>query len=80
MKQKSPEYIEFVDHSAAAGWMGEHTKFPPAMTCIKAIGWVVKETSKWLCIAGAAEEDLSDSTTRQYIIKSCIRKRKKVKL
>ncbi len=80
MKRKAPEYIEFEDHSCASGWMEGHTVFAPAAPRIRAIGWVIMEDKHRLCIAGATDSNGKDSTTRQYIMKSCIVKRKKVKL
>ena len=80
MKRKTPEYIEFEDHSCASGWMQEHTVLAPTAPLCCAIGWIIHEDNHRLCIAGVTDSDGKDSTVRQYIVKSCIVKRKKVKL
>ena len=80
MKRKAPEYIEFEDHSCASGWMQDHTQFATTPCLMRAIGWVVHENKKRVVLAGTTDEVYKDSTVRQYIVKSCILKRKKVKL
>ena len=63
-----------------AGWRAILSLLPRRLV-YRAIGWVIMEDKHRLCIAGRVPiADGKDSTTRQYIVKSCIVKRKKVKL
>lgn len=70
-------YVEFEDHCSAAGWNTDLID-PSPIRCT-AIGWIVAETAKMLVLAGCIDPISKDSTVRQYIVKSCIIKRKKLK-
>ena len=78
-KGKPLLYVEFLDHGSAAGWR-DHTEVDlPANTCtFAAVGWLVREDKKVLCLGSFRDGDSSHS--RQYIIKACIIKKRKLKI
>jgi hypothetical protein len=76
-----PETFIWCDHSLSAGWYDTSDIEPndAIYTCIT-IGWVIAETEEIVCVAGTLKSDNLQSATRQYILKSCIVERKKVKV
>ena len=70
-------YVEWDDHHANGSWQ-EGIDHTPALCC--SVGWIVKEDKKAVTIAGSIHtgQDAQLGNT-QYILKSCIRKRKIVR-
>ena len=76
-----PEIVVWNDHGVACGWY-EHEDVEPTASIypVTSFGWPVKETKEVLVLAGTVSGDNTTSATRQYILKSCIVERKKVKV
>lgn len=72
------DYIEYKDHSSSSVWYKVDQLKTDSMM-IKSIGWVVKEDKNEVIIGSTVEMPgqgcPAESTTRQYIVKSCITKR-----
>ena len=78
MSRPKLEYIEWEDHACSDGWRDED-EVDCSGVKIHSAGWVVKETKRALVIAGTIDPRDKSSALRQYIIKSCITKRKRLK-
>lgn len=78
MKQPKLIYVEWVDHASGDGWARPEHVDPTPLRCAT-IGWLLKETKDTLVLNGTACEN-GVSGSRMYIVKSCIRRRKQVKL
>ena len=74
--------IEWKDHCGEGGWESVDTFHGPAL--VRSVGWVMKEDDEGISIAGcvadnASREDKHGTGNLQYLLKSCIVKRTKVK-
>lgn len=72
-------YVEFDDHAAGSGWRSEG-EYDPEPILIKAVGWALKETKKALILGSMYDSEQRNSGVRQYIVKSCIRKRRTLRV
>ena len=80
MTKKSLVYVEYYDHGSAVAWLADAEIDLVTNLCIcTAVGWVTREDKKILCLTSFRDETGSGSHVRQYIIKACIIKRRKLK-
>jgi hypothetical protein len=80
MKNPKLVYVEFLDHGSSIGWRSDNEVDieTPAINLCFAVGWIVAENKKVLCL-GSFRSDNKDSQVRQYILKSCITKRRQLR-
>ena len=76
-------YVEWEDHcqvvAQGSSWMGVNdVRNEPSV--IKSLGWIVKEDKDYLTIAGCHDTEGGDIKGVSTIIKSCIVKRKNLKV
>lgn len=70
-------YIEWLDHHANGSWQ-DQLEHHPAI-CLS-VGWIAKEDSKGLTIAGSKAPGTGSTVgNTQYILKNCIVKRTVIK-
>jgi hypothetical protein len=76
-------YIEFTDHGSTAQWL-DHADIDlnqgSADATLKAVGWVIGENERILCLGSFICDWGQRSHTRQYIVKSAITKRRTLKV
>jgi len=76
-------YVEFVDHGSTAEWRN-HADVDLDQgwgdASVHAVGWVVAENARTLCLGSFMSDDGERSHTRQYIVKSAILKRRTLKV
>jgi hypothetical protein len=78
-KHHSPYYIEWFDHCNDQGQWKEfsNNSFQPVV--IKTLGWVVSDETTHVILAQNIEiSDNPDSCSHMLILKSCIKKSKKL--
>jgi hypothetical protein len=82
-KGKPLLYVEYYDHGSIVGWKDDDevdlTGNIKGNICI-AVGWQIAEDKKFLCLGSFRSAVSSTSHVRQYIVKACIIKRRKLKI
>ena len=76
------EYIEWTDHGFGCGWVeAVDVDLTESMkkNTVRGVGWVIQENRRELCLATFIDER-NATMARQYIVKSCIIKRRQLKV
>lgn len=73
-------YLEWEDHAGSNQWIPENEIDLSAYKC-QTIGYVIKEDKKIIVVAGTlGPEETTMSSARMYILKTCITKRRNIRL
>ena len=72
-------YVEWMDHATGSGWLPDDDVNTDPVPC-RSIGWVLKHDKKVLVLFAMEDTAAKVTSGRQYIIKGCITKIKKVKV
>jgi len=83
MKMRPAIYVEYYDHGSVVGWLaGDDIDLDGDMkenVCCT-VGWMVAENKKFICLGSFFDSAGTKCHVRQYIIKSCIIKTRRLKV
>ncbi len=71
-------YVEWVDSSSGATWVGPGDLAPPCLC--RSVGWIIKEDADWLYLAGTVQVGDSEVCQRITIPKRSITRRRRIGL